>query len=115
MNLLFETQAEIPSWEPNVSGETWSGDEWILCISQLGARTHQVVKTELSQLCQGRPLQNKMCLNCVALATGQDAGLWLKVDITLADGVNTVGHMLCLCILFLFFEVDLEEEQNTVL
>ena len=99
---------------------------FVCLILQFGARTHQVVENELSQVSQDLPHQNKMCLNCVNLVAGQDcAGLCLKVDIALAEGVHGVGHMLCLCMSFchakgmgtgiFLLVVGLEKQQNAVL
>ena len=74
---------------------------FVCLLFQFGASTHQVVENELFQHSQV-PLQNKMCLNCVNLVAGQDAaGLCVKVDVALAEGVNSIGHMLCTCMSFL--------------
>lgn len=79
-------------------GEEWSGDERALCISQRGARTHQVIKSDLSQHCQDRPLQNKMCPDCLSLTAGQDARLCLQLDVAPAVGVDTVRYVVLLCV-----------------
>ena len=99
---------------------------FVCLFLQTGARTHQVVENELSQLSQDLPIQNKMCLNCVNLVAGQNSvGLCLKVDVALAEGVYGVGHMLCLCVSFchakgmgagiFLLVVDLEKQQNAVM
>lgn len=69
-----------------------------LCISQHGARTHQVIKSEPSQHCQDRPLQNKTCPDCLSLIAGQDACLCLQVDVAPAVGVDTVCYVVRLCV-----------------
>ena len=74
---------------------------FVCLLFQFGASTHQVVENELFQHSKV-PLQNKMCLNCVNLVAGQDAaGLCVKVDVALAEGRNSIGHMICTCISFL--------------